>query len=634
MAVVDELVTILGVKLAGGALGMLKSFKDGIADASRHITFLGLSVTAAATVTGLFIKGVADEAASLDKLSQKTGISTDAIQEWQYAAKKSGVDAKAVTNDLVALQKTMSSPIPGQFNTTMAMFGVSARNSNGQLKTTDKLLEDMADKFKGMSAQRAAQWASKFGISDDTLLLLRKGTVGIEELRKEAHKLGGIIPQDSVKIAANFNKKLAELQFSIRGITSQVAIATIPAISRLVDGFKELIENNREFISLGLQSLMGGIVNGFDRFLEVVGKIFDKFKPLTDAIKNFLPEMEGTELVTHLVTGALTGLLIIFSPLIAKFALIGAAVLAATVLFEDFFTFLESGGGVTGKLFDAFAERWPDLFNSLSKLWNWLKNNIEPAFDAVWSVIEYVGEAFGDIGAQILDVINSIAGPISDFFSTFEDRFPGLSRILKRLASILGSTVKAAFDMVVASIKMVISVIGELLGWIGTAIEKLMEFINWLFESDEEQKKRIRNDPNFNSEVQQSVDNMKLLEQANGDMEVYQKLLEDAKKARDAKAEQEERDRFRNDPATKALIAQGNLNLEKYQNANGISPILPSSQKVPKGGGMTQYNDNKQVQQTIVTSDPVLAGRAANDALNNSSSLNVNNPGAFAPGVM
>lgn len=576
MAVVDELVTILGVKIAADALTKIKQFSDGVAGVAKAAEGFGQLVIGAATTAGMFIKSVVDEASALDTLSQTTGISTTALQEWQYAAKAAGVDAKAVQGDLVSLQKTMSSPIPGQFNTTLAMFGVSARDSSGKLKTTDQLLGDMADKLKGMSAQRAAQWATKLGISNDTLQLLRQGKIGLEELREEAHKLGGIIPESSIKLASQFKKSLAELQFAIRGITSQVAIATLPALSKLIDGFKEFIAYNREFISLGLSALMDGIVGGFDRFFGLLKNVGNFFKPLIDNIKKFLPEMSGAEVVTHLVTGALTGLVIVFAPVIAAIAATAAKLVLLSVAFEDLFAFINGEGSVIGDWFEIFKNNWPDLFGALAQLTSWFADNIEPALDSVWEIAKYIGSAFADIGVKILDMLNSVAGPIADFFNSFSEKYPTLTKILKELARILGTTLKGAFDLVISVIKGVIDLIGNLLGVVGRAIEKLAEFLEWLFASESESDK--------------------------------------AKKGH---------------ADTAAAVGVTN---ERF--ASMPQPGLPSSQAAAQGARGTQINDNKTINQQIYTSDPQQAANAAIAGMGGNTTTNIVAPGMYAPRAM
>lgn len=373
MAVADELITILGVDVARDAIAKLESFKNGVDSVKKTLLGLSVVITGAAATMGLMVKGAADEAMELQKLSEKTGISTDALQEWGYAAKKSGLDAKAITNDLTNLQKTMSSPIPGQFNQTMAMFGVSARDASGKLKTTDQVLLDMAGKFQSMNQQKAAQWASKLGISDDTLLLLRKGKDGIEELRKEAHKLGGIIPEESIKRAADFKRQLAELQFAFHGITSQVAIAMIPALSRVVDLFKAWIGQNKEWLQQKLAVLMEGIVNGFEKFWGVVKKVKDALKPLLDKLEPLTKHIkDNKKAVSDLVSGALLGLLVIFSPLLVKFALISAAILLASAAFNDLLVYMNGGDSTIGRI----IERVKEFYKENEKLVKWLAYSI------------------------------------------------------------------------------------------------------------------------------------------------------------------------------------------------------------------------------------------------------------------
>lgn len=479
---VDELVTILGVDIARDAMAKLQRFSNSVAGVAKKVAVFGTVVTGAAAATGLFIRSVAKDASELDKLSQRTGISTDALQEWSYAAQSMDLDAKNIKNDLVNLQKTMSSPIPGQFNQNLMMLGVSTRNANGALKTTDEILLDLSDKFKGMSQQRAEQWASKVGISPDTLLLLQKGRDGIEELKQEAHKLGAIIPEDSIKKAAEFKRQLSEMTFVMRSIASQAAIAVIPSLSKMLGVFKEFIVTNREWIQLNLEALMTGIANGFERFYNGLKKVGDKLEPFIEKIKEFMPEMTNAEFVTHLVTGALTGLAIVLAPLLVKFALIGAAIAAVSLVFEDLFVFLNGGESVIGDFFKAFEERWPELFAALKALASWFKDNIGPALEFLWDVIKKVLGALGEVFGVVMDKLNEIAGPIKDFFATFSEEFPALFDGIKKLAEYIKDYLGGAFDFVIILIKTMIATIFDLLKAAGWVIKKIAQASNWVLD--------------------------------------------------------------------------------------------------------------------------------------------------------
>lgn len=281
--------------------------------------------------------------------------------------------------------------------------------------------------------------------------------------------------------------------------------------------------------------------------------------------------------LTHLVTGALTGLVVVFAPVIVGLAKIAAALVLVSLAFEELFAFISGdASSVLEDWFSIFKDNWPDLFNALAQLASWFADNIEPALDSVWEIAKYVGSAFADIGVKILDMLNSVAGPIAEFFNSFSEKYPTLTKILKELARILGTTLKGAFDLVVAAIKGVIELIGNLLGVVGRAIEKLAEFLEWLFASESESDK--------------------------------------AKKGH---------------ADTAAAVGVTN---ERF--ASMPQPGLPSSQAAAQGARGTQINDNKTINQQIYTSDPQQAANAAIAGMGGNTTTNIVAPGMYAPRAM
>lgn len=324
MAVADELVTILGVDIAKNAIAKIESFKNGIDSVKNTLLGLSVVITGAAATMGLMVKGAADEAAELQKLSDKTGVSTDALQEWGYAATKVGGDSKALHGDLQALQEKFM----------------------GTGKDAEKTLLSLADRMKGMSGSQAQNLGKGWGLSDDTIALLRKGRDGIEDLRKEAHKLGGVIPADSIKRAADFKKQLAELQFAFHGLTSQVAIAMIPAMSKAAELSKGWMESNREWLSLRIGQLMDGIVTGFNSFCDVLKKLKEEYlDPLFKKLKPFTEKFKDIDVVARLVRGGLMALLVIFAPFLVKFALLGGLVFIVIAAMDDLYQSITTGEG-------------------------------------------------------------------------------------------------------------------------------------------------------------------------------------------------------------------------------------------------------------------------------------------------
>lgn len=572
MPVADELVTILGVDIAKNALAKLEAFKQGVDSVKKTLVGLSVAVTGFATATAVLVKGASDEAMELEKLSEKTKVSTDALQEWNYVAQQSGVAASSVQGDMAKLSQSF-------FRTG---------------KDVDAELTRMARQLQGMSEPMAKAYGQMRGISEDTVRVLRKGPEAIEELREEAHKLGGIIPEESIKLAADFKRQIGELRFALHGLTTQVAIALMPALSRVMDIFKRWMIDNREWIAMGLHAIMIGIVDGFERFWAILSKIGEAFQPVLDVLQPFIGDMEMSEWVTHLVTGALEGLLIIFAPLIAKIALIGAGVAIASIIFEDLFSSIVHGKGAFADFFNYLAQRWPDLFAALGQLWDWFESKIGPAIDALGEGLAWLGNEFAEIGAQIMDVFNEIAGPIAEFFGTFEEKYPKLSKALKDLASILGDTVAGAFKLVINNIKILIKVLGEVLGFIGKVIVGVADFLEDLFSANDEadklankEGKQERAAPPINAKTGKPIS---------------ARHNESLSKADSAEANAPISAQYREDKETSSAALT----------AATVTAVPVAAKTQPNN----TYNDNKTINQNISTSDPVQAGQTAAAALN------------------
>ena len=95
----------------------------------------------------LYFSKAVDGAADLQTLSDTTGVSTAKLQEWAYAANAMGVSASAVQSDLAKMEK--------------------------QARWTGRTLESYANQFKGMDAATANIWGDAYGLSPETVLLLR-----------------------------------------------------------------------------------------------------------------------------------------------------------------------------------------------------------------------------------------------------------------------------------------------------------------------------------------------------------------------------------------------------------------------------------------------------------------------------
>lgn len=411
MAVVDELVTLLSFKTSPGTEKAIKSIKDGISTLKSEVTKWAAAATAAGAATSAFLLSASDKAIELQKLSQSTNLSTDSLQQWQYAAEAVGASSAAVTSDLESLLKTMSSPIPGELNMELMMLGVSVHNASGQLRGADEVLKDVGDKLNKMSSARAVQWAERVGISNDTLMLLKQGRQGLSEIFEEAQLVGAIIPEDAINRGAELSKSIKTLKTVFQALGNSIALSFAPNLKKVVDNFKQFLINNADFVRQGLGITIDGVSRGFGRFWNILVKIKDGFVALLQPMQPFLKNMDAVKVVAGLVTGALAGFLALMAPAIIQFAAVGAAIAGVSLVIEDFITWLQGGESVIGDIVNAFSN-WMDKFPELK-------------------------EDLKSVGQVFADVFNAIPGLIDKCIDKIEDMFPVINKILSSLGKVI-----------------------------------------------------------------------------------------------------------------------------------------------------------------------------------------------------
>lgn len=390
MAVVDELVTVLSTVLGDGSEKAVDTYKKGLDGVVATVKEATKRFAMAATGLTAFVAGAVNSAASIQKVSETTGVSTDALQEWAYAAKSVGVSASAVESDLAKMQK--------------------------QAMWTGRSLESWADTFKGMSVPQANMWGEAIGISPDTVRLLREGREGIAALRKEAHSVGAVISPEDLKRAAQLKTSVMSLTTQLRAFGTTIAIGTLPMIDKLVTSFKEWLNVNKEWVASNITKFLENLGRVFSELWEDGKKLVDWFKETLGPIGDFGKKLWEATDWAKLLKGALVLLVAYFSPAIAAFGLAVGAVIALSAAFEDFIAFLEGKDSIIGRLVDSFQEKFPNLANLL-------KNVVVVAFELVtktagimWELLKNIAKGIGGVVETIITGVDKAIGAARQLF--------------------------------------------------------------------------------------------------------------------------------------------------------------------------------------------------------------------------
>jgi hypothetical protein len=444
----------------------------------------------AATVVAVSKTGV-----EIDKMSKTTGVSREEIQKLGYAALQEHASMEQLSNGLVKLSKNMydAKMGTGEAKDTFEELGISVKKSDGTLRNSSDVLLDVAEKFKGMTNVTEMSGAAMklFGKSGAELVpFLRMGRDGIEELKKEAERLGIVMSEDSVKNMKAFDDSITAVKAGVGGFATQIASTLVPYLKSLADGLKTALE----------------------WFNQIPG-------PVRQAIT------VGTALagVLLLATGAsitFGGALWTAIAPIAPFILAAGALVAATTSlynnWDKFVKFIDSGWGKAALLaLSALTLGASNLvIAAVAVLKNW--NNVAAffmtAFDKAAGAVEI---AWGGIRVYILGQIDLILKGLQ----TFTGWIPGW-----------GDKLKGAITAIEGQIHSAVNDIQT--GWQGVTQSRYQEHYDWMVARNKKkntdiqtQENESNNYKNQKSKEQLDKEKKDAEERVNNEKEAYEKLF-------------------------------------------------------------------------------------------------------------
>lgn len=230
------------------------------------------AAAAAGTALFMFTKNAADTVDQIGKLSQKVGVSVEALSGLKYAAELSDVSLQDLGQGLKQLSKFMV-------------------ENNIQGVTVEEQLLKIADDFSKTAdgAGKTAAAMRYFGKAGaDLIPLLNQGRAGIEELRKEAERLGIVFSAEAAKKAEEFNDNLTRLKSVVTGVHIELAGPFVKALNETGKAFLEARQRGDGFFDT-LSQIMLRLTMGSDAQI-IERQIVKASNALLDA-QNKLDEM-------------------------------------------------------------------------------------------------------------------------------------------------------------------------------------------------------------------------------------------------------------------------------------------------------------------------------------------------------
>jgi lambda family phage tail tape measure protein len=192
-----------------------------------------LPLMSAAGLVGL-VKGAIDAGDAMNDLSQRTGVSVEALARFRKAAATSGTDIDAVAKSLGRLSKGMfeaATTGKGKAADALNALGISAKDAAGNIKSADAVTLEIANRFKAMpdGVVKTALAMQLFGKAGAEMIpMLNQGGAAIESL---SVKMTTAFAQK----ADEYSDKLAVLSGKVGALGADLAIALLPALNAVTD---------------------------------------------------------------------------------------------------------------------------------------------------------------------------------------------------------------------------------------------------------------------------------------------------------------------------------------------------------------------------------------------------------------
>jgi hypothetical protein len=180
-------------------------------------------------------KSLVEYGSKIQETSEKTGLSTKALQEYKYIAEQTGGSLDTITASIKMMARGLETNAD-----TFAKIGVSIKDANGSFRSTTDIFNDTIGALGNLSndTERTNLALKLFGRGAlDMVPLLKEGSKGIEELRDKAHSLGLIMSDETIKNAHDFEKSTDSLKASWKSFSMSLVQDALPALKLVTDSY-------------------------------------------------------------------------------------------------------------------------------------------------------------------------------------------------------------------------------------------------------------------------------------------------------------------------------------------------------------------------------------------------------------
>ena len=280
---VDQLADKFGVTLPKGARDALNGMEGLSAGTVAAMAAAAAAIAAVIKVVQELGQMTLDVAAQVDEyLAQSaiTGVPTEMLQAWDYAAPLIDTDAETIMGAMTKITRAMGEASEGN-DAAIAKFaelGVSIQDSvTGGLRSAEEVFYDVVDALGQVEnqTQRDAIAMDLMGKSaQDLNPLINAGSKALKEYGAEATATGYILDRQQIRKLGEVDDAYQKLQLTIEANRKQLAADFAPAAKSSMELFTDVVRKAGEMLERsGIITNLASIIESLVAIVRTGGEI-------------------------------------------------------------------------------------------------------------------------------------------------------------------------------------------------------------------------------------------------------------------------------------------------------------------------------------------------------------------------
>ena len=277
--------TVLKGTLADLAASAIKTAASAISDTAQEM-----------------ITGAAEYGDTIDKMSQKMGMSSDAYQEWDFVLQHCGASIESLKPAMKTLATAAENGSDAFAKLGLSQEQIAGMSQEQLFDATIAGLQNVTDETQRtyLAGQLLGKGATELGP------LLNTSADNVADMRAQVHDLGGVMGSDAVKAAAAYQDSLQNMQYAFSGIKNNISGELLPTLTLIMDGITKMLTGGGDEVAAAVGdlvvSLSGQLTAQAPRMMSVA---LTFVAALVTGLLSALPDLTGAavDLVGSLLLG-------------------------------------------------------------------------------------------------------------------------------------------------------------------------------------------------------------------------------------------------------------------------------------------------------------------------------------------